>query len=140
MLFLFPSPVPAFRCALILIRSVGAEAMIAKDSNRGRPIPVSAFVVALYRCLCLCFHLFVAFVLGSVLDDVPISASPLLYLSLPISCLASCVSDCFRSTNGKETKTDTDPHLGQVKGPIETSTTLEDQLRQRMVKANTTVD
>ena len=68
-------------------------------------------------------------VLGSVLDLVPVSASPPLYLSLPIPCHASCVFDCARITNGKETKTDTGPRLEQVKGPIETSTTFGEQLR-----------
>jgi hypothetical protein len=46
-------------------------------------------------------------VFNSVLVLVPVSAPSLpLYLSLPIPYHASDVSDCSRSTNEKETKTD----------------------------------
>ena len=92
-------------------------------------VPYSVLVLSFVRGL----------VFDSVLALVPVSAPPLpFYLSLPIPYHASDVSDCSRSTNEKETKTDKGG--GRVKTPIGTSTTVREQLRQCMVRINTTVD
>ena len=81
-------------------------------------------VLALVRNSVFVLSVVHGLVLGIDLVSVSAFPPPPLYLSLPIPCHASCVSDCSRSTNGNDARTDTGPRLGQVKRPTETSTTF----------------